>query len=216
MPVTELAHFHLKNNKGLDAPENEATKTAFLIATKKQAADAGYPVYIFTQVEDPSYIYLLGGWDSVEAHVEKWIPSEENQKLLASVQDGLDVVWVQHVDIDPVANENGSGVPLSAPVISIGRFFLQGSKKEGFQDDFSANKRYLEAFTAPRSFGAGWRLDPGQKEGSEGSGEEFVVFSGWNTIEDHGKFAASEGFEDFEKIKGYLDGTDIKHAVRFA
>jgi hypothetical protein len=210
MPVTELANFHLKNNKGLDALENEDTKTAFLIATKKQAADAGYPVYIFTQVEDPSHIYLLGGWDSVEAHVEKWIPSEENQKLLASVQDGLDVVWVHHIDIDPVANENGSGVPLSAPVIAIGRFFLQGSKKASFQDDFSANKHYLEAFTAPKSFGAGWRLD------SEGSGEEFVVFSGWDTIEDHGKFAASDGFKDFEKIKAYLDGTDIKHAVRFA
>ncbi|OKL57337.1 hypothetical protein UA08_07427 [Talaromyces atroroseus] len=222
MAVTELALLHLKNNNDLDAPENENVKTALRIAIQKQAAFAGYPVYLFTQIEDPSYIYLLGGWDSVEVHVRKWIPSEENQQLLASVQEGLEVAWLQHIDIHPAfqSNRNGRGgdvTPPSAPVIAIGRYFVEGSKRGVFQDAFSANRHHLEAFTAPTSISAGWGLGPGMEEDTVGSRkEEFVLFSGWDAVEDHSKFAELEGFEDFATIKQFLDGADIKHAVRYA
>lgn len=222
MAVTELALFHLKSNKSLDSPENERIKSKLLSAIKAQAAYASYPVYLFSQVEDPSYLYLLGGWDSVETHMKEWIPSAENQQLLSTLQDGVEVIWLQHIDIEPPSHaipklNNKSGwptIPLAAPVIAIGRHFLGTSKKDEFQNTFNANKHYLEAFTEPRSLGGGWRSDPELAEdGENGYKEEFVLFSGWDTVADHFKFAESDGFIDFSKIRETLDGAEIKHVI---
>lgn len=225
MAVTELARLHLTNNKSLDSPGNETVQAQLLSAIKSQAQYAGYPVYLFTEVEDPSYVYLLGGWNSMVEHMEKWIPSEENQKILLSIKDSVEVAWLQHIDIDPglqhlsTANDDETGgntIPLTAPVIAVGRYFVQDSKRGDFQEAFYAYRHHLEALTAPRSLSSGWRLDPERRKDSEGSGkDEFVLFSGWDAVEDHLKFADSKGFRDFAKIKESLEGAGIKHAVRW-
>lgn len=222
MAVTELALFHFKNNQSIDSLENEAIKAQILLAIKAQALYASYPIYLLTQVEDPSYLYLLGGWDSVETHVEKWIPSKTNTDLLSGLQESLDVVWLQHLDVTPISqvpssvnNEDGSSViPLSAPVIAISRYSISPGKKEDFQSTYTANKHHLDDFIKPRSIAGGWRMDPERTEDAENSvKDEFVLFSGWGAVEDHFKFAESEVFKDFGKIKEFLEGADIKHAV---
>ncbi|KAL3712466.1 hypothetical protein TMatcc_001165 [Talaromyces marneffei ATCC 18224] len=91
MAVTELVLFHFKNSQGIDAPENEAIKANISTAIKAQESHASYPVHLLTPVEDPSYIYLLGGWDSVETHMEKWIPSKTNHDLLAGLQEDMEM-----------------------------------------------------------------------------------------------------------------------------
>lgn len=221
MAVTELVLFHFKNNKGIDSPENKAVKEYILTAIKGQASYASYPVHLLTQVEDPSYLYLLGGWDSVETHVERWIPSKTNQDIMAGLQEDIEVVWLQHLDVTPIFQsppstyqEGGSSVvPLSAPVIAISRYFINPGKKDEFQSVYSASKYHLDAFAKPWTIAGGWRLDPETREEENSEKDEFVLFSGWGAVEDHFKFAESEGFKDFGKIKEFLEGAEIKHAV---
>jgi hypothetical protein len=52
--------------------------------------------------DDPNqqYVFIVGGWPSVEFHMEKWIPSEENQALLRELGDvsvGVAIRWMWHV-----------------------------------------------------------------------------------------------------------------------
>ncbi|EED20762.1 conserved hypothetical protein [Talaromyces stipitatus ATCC 10500] len=223
MPVTELALFHFKNNKSIDSPENEAVKAKLLSGIKDQASYASYPVYLLTQVEDPSYLYLVGGWESVETHMEKWIPSKTNQDIMLQLQDNLEVAWLQHLDVSPGTlspdsvnlESECSGIPLAAPVIAISRYFINPLKRGDFQSTLATNKHHLLEFTKASSIGGGWRLDPEKTEDVETNmKDEFVLFSGWGAIENHLKFAETESFKEFGKIKGYLEGAEIKHARR--
>jgi hypothetical protein len=63
----------------------------------------------------------------------------------------------------------------------------------------------LGAATAPFSYCGAWRID------KEGEDEEFVIFSGWNEVQDHFDFAVSEGPKDFGKIRELTMGAEIKH-----
>lgn len=97
MPVTELALLRLKAQ---DA--HSSTKSGLLEAQKKQTGYSDYQVTYLRQIEDPSFFYLLGGWESVEKHTGEgqWLSSEVNQKLLARLQSDLDVSWMFHLDLD--------------------------------------------------------------------------------------------------------------------
>lgn len=82
---------------------------------------------------------------------------------------------------------------------------MEHAKKAEFDTAFKNGESYLGAHTAPFTYSGGWRLD------KEGDDEEFVLFSGWNKVEDHYGFAETEGFKEFGKIKGALNGAEIKH-----
>lgn len=221
MAITELALLHFKNNKGIEAPENKAKKENILIAIKVQASYSSYPVHLLTQIEDPSYLYLLGGWDSVETHVEKWIPSKTNRDLLAGLQEDMEVVWLQHLDVAPISyapgsvndEDSSSVVPLSAPVIAIIRYLINPGRKSDFQSAYSVSQHHLDAFVKPWGTIGAWRLDPETRDEDNGVKDEFVLFSGWHSVEDHLKFAESEGLKDLGKIEEFLEGAEIEHAV---
>ncbi|KAH8691619.1 hypothetical protein BGW36DRAFT_363945 [Talaromyces proteolyticus] len=204
MAVTELALLHLKNNDAITAASNSAVLSKLRTAIAAQASHAKYPVYLFSQVEDLSYIYILGGWSSIAAHVNDWIPSASNQEAMASLADAVDVVWLQHLELDPKTAK----IPLDAPIIAIGRYFISNSNKVGYEKTFSETRQHLEAYSAPRSLDGGWRLDI-----EEAGKEEFVLFSGWTAVEDHFKFAESEGFKEFGRIKDFMEGAEIKHVT---
>lgn len=207
MAVTELALLRLKNGQGVDAASNSAVYSKLREAMAAQASHANYPAYLFSQVEDSSYIYILGGWDSVAAHMEDWIRSRTNQEILGSLADAVEVVWLQHIDISPKTGK----IPIDAPVVAIGRYFIPSSNKSGYEQTFSEAKHHLEEYVAPRSLVGGWRLDS-TDEGKD----EFVLFSGWTAVEDHFKFAESDGFKEFGRIKEFLEGAEIKHTRRWA
>lgn len=95
MAVTEIALLRLKT------PEpTSSTRKILKQAQQAQSEWSGFPVQIACQLEDSSYIYILGGWESIAHHNGDWIKSETNQKLLAQLKDDVDVEWMFHVDID--------------------------------------------------------------------------------------------------------------------
>jgi hypothetical protein len=95
MPVTEIALLRL-NTEDLST----STKTGLLGAQKAQAEYSNHQVYFLRQIEDPACVYLLGGWESIEKHMNQWIPSETNQTLLQQLAGSLEVKWMFHLDVD--------------------------------------------------------------------------------------------------------------------
>ncbi|KAJ5796381.1 uncharacterized protein N7518_004921 [Penicillium psychrosexuale] len=198
MPVTELALLRLKAQD----PSSSA-KSTFIEAQEKQTTHSGYHVTYLRQIEDPSSVYLMGGWESVEKHTGEgqWLSLEINQTLLAQLKDSLDVSWMFHLDLDP----STSKIPLDAPVLAITRYFVEPSKKDEFDAVFRNGVSHLDAHTAPFSSCGAWRID------KEGEDEEFVLFSGWNQVQDHFAFGESEASKEFEKIKALMKDADVKH-----
>ncbi|KAJ5845415.1 hypothetical protein N7534_009084 [Penicillium rubens] len=196
MPVTELALLRLRVQ---DPPS--PTKSTFLEAKKKQSEYSGYPVTYLRQIEGPLSIYLLGGWESVEKHTGEgqWLSLEVNQNLLAKLKDNVEVCWMFHLDVDP------SKIPLDAPVLAITRFFVDPSKKDGFDAAFKAGGSHMNACTAPFSSCGAWRID------KEGEDEEFVLFSGWNEVADHLAFGEPETSEELVRLKALAKDADVKH-----
>lgn len=96
MAVTEIALLRFKSQV-----PSSATKQRLLLQVKKAQSEwSGYPVHFALQVEDPTLLYLFGGWDSVATHIREWIPSEINQSLLELLKDDITVEWMFHLDID--------------------------------------------------------------------------------------------------------------------
>ncbi|GES63844.1 hypothetical protein ATEIFO6365_0007053100 [Aspergillus terreus] len=206
MPVTELALLHLKNHRQI-SPE---TKCALVSGASAQARFAGYPVRLYSQIEDPSYIYLLGGWDSVSQHMNEWIPSPTNQNIMSSLADEMEVVWMFHVEIEPASGEmRSASSPLDAPVLAIERCFVGEEEKGEFEDTMMRVKGCVEECTAPRMLRCGWRID--YPEGREETHEEFVMLSGWEDVEDHLRFLET-GSEDDKCWKNWTEGVDVRHA----
>lgn len=96
MPITELALLHLKFS-----PLPQSTRTTLLQAQSAQSAYSAHPVDFFISPQDESYIYLLGGWESVETHVHDWIPSETNHEFMDVLKEAVEVLWMGHVDAEP-------------------------------------------------------------------------------------------------------------------
>ncbi|KAE8374532.1 hypothetical protein BDV26DRAFT_269797 [Aspergillus bertholletiae] len=213
-PITELALFHLK-----PSTDRATIRRELLSAAKVQALYSQYPTYLFAQIEDPSYIYLLGGWSSVSAHMDDWIPSSTNQSLFTSLKEKLDLVYMIHIGIDPAelgvfrlpTGRSGKIPMVDAPVITIGRYFLSTGQKEAFLNRFEKTQRHLDAYIAPKTLKGGMRVEPRDQTDDGVEKEEFVLFSGWGEVQDHLRFAKSSGLREFSQIKDFLEGTEIKH-----
>ncbi|KAJ6126983.1 hypothetical protein N7523_002595 [Penicillium sp. IBT 18751x] len=197
MAVTEIALLRLKT------PElSSSSKNILKQVQQAQSEWSGYPVQFARQLEDSNYFYIFGGWESVAHHCGDWIKSETNQKFLTQLKDDIDVEWMFHLSMEP----STCAVLLNAPAIAVNRYFVDHEKKADFDAAFKNVGPYLGAHTAPFTYSGGWRID------KEGGDEEFVVLSGWKTIEDHDGFAGAEGLKEFSGTKDTLSAAEVKHA----
>ncbi|KAL4999872.1 hypothetical protein BDV10DRAFT_184016 [Aspergillus recurvatus] len=132
MPVTELACLRLKNNLPLSHSDKATLSTKPRAGMEAQAKYSNARTSVLSRVENPSYIYILGTWDSAAQHMEEWVPSQQNQEIMAGLG----------VDRD----------------------------------------------------------------------EQFVLFSGWETVDEHFSFAQSEGLEEFVRIREFMREAEIQLA----
>lgn len=122
--------------------------------------------YYLQQVEDPTYIYIIGEWDSLDQHMNDFIPSVDNQELLESLKDLLGVDWLLHIDAPhadlplPGPGTNNTKVP----VYGLVRHFVKDGQKEQFRGTYNNEKRHLQGFVTEGKIGGGWRVD---KEGDK-------------------------------------------------
>ncbi|KAF9024338.1 hypothetical protein BDZ89DRAFT_1069152 [Hymenopellis radicata] len=201
MAILELALLRLKPGVSIDAT---LPNLRFAEKAMQQSAGAGHAFYYYQQVEDPTLIYIVGSWPSVAYHYDVFIPSAENKQALELMKDQMGVEWLIHVDVDPKSIQPG----LDTPMIAIARHFIKdGEPKELFDTTFASSKPPLIDATEGKLVG-GWRLD---KE-LDGGRDEWVLFTGWGSLEDHATFGNSEEFKRYAKIRDHLASFEVRHA----
>jgi hypothetical protein len=68
----------------------------------------------------------------------------------------------------------------------------------------------LEDFTKPYGVVGGWRIEREDEEK-----EEWVLFSGFESVDNHIEFAKTKGFEKYREIMGFVSGFEVKHLRAF-
>ena len=111
-----------------------------------------------------------------------------------------------HLDHDVFAVPSGSESVFTAPVINCNRHFVVKEKKLGFIEKLNQVKGLLEDFTKPYGVVGGWRIEKDHEEK-----DEWVLFSGVASVENHMDFAKAEGFEKYREILGFISGFEVKH-----
>jgi hypothetical protein len=197
MAITELALLKLKDGVVLTDKFKPTLREAQ--QAMEDYSGQGRKFYYLQQIEDPSCIYVLGEWESLEQHYQGFIPSKTNQDLLEALKDKLDVVWLNHLDI-PL-----SKVPLSAPVLSLGRHMVAPELRANFTNCFDRYKHHVESYVTEGAIAHGWNIDEGRER------EEFVLFAPWKEVLQHVNFASEEGFKEYAKIKDFMEDAEVKH-----
>lgn len=112
-----------------------------------------------------------------------------------------------HLDHDVfAAAPSGAEWVFAAPVVSCNRHFVPKEKKTSFIEKLNEVRGLLEDFTKPYGVVGGWRIE---KEAEEK--EEWVLFSGFDSVENHMEFAKTEGFAKYREIVGFVSGFEVKH-----
>lgn len=199
MPVLELAILPLLSGVTATSPA-VLSKLRHLSTAQKSAS--GFPVQFLQQVEDPSLIYLLGGWSSVATH-NVHLLTAENLAVLELFRDIVDIptIVMFHVNVTPQL------LPqlVEAKIVSVNRQIIKEGQEEQFEAAFGEAKNLLEKYTKPVPVIGGWKVE--EEEGKK----EFVLLSGFESVEHHFDFAKTENFEKFKTISDFRDKFEIKH-----
>ncbi|KAG8990490.1 hypothetical protein FRB94_013354 [Tulasnella sp. JGI-2019a] len=211
MPVLEFAILHLLSpTSTTPQPLPSELRTNLRRHHDIQSEASKHPVIHLRQLEDPKILYVIGMWDSVEAHATH-IQGKANQELVESMKEQVDLANMVyfHLDVESAADV-WKGLPLNAPAISINRHNVKPGKREEFKATFDEVKHLLEEYTQPRGILGGWRIE---KETPEK--DEWVLFSGFDSVDHRFGFAKTEVFERYRAIAQFCEGFALKHATQF-
>lgn len=200
MAITEVALLRLTPPT---TAGNESLLTKLAHAKHVMQDYTNRTFFYLQQIEDPSLIYIIGEWDSLDQHMNGFIPSPANQSLLETLKSELTVEYLIHID----TSQDKLPIPRTAShVVGIVRHFIKAGEKENFTRAFDSNKSHLQNYVTEGKIGGAWRLDASDGE------NEFVLFHPWRDVEQHENFAGTEGFARYGVIREFLDGAEIKHA----
>ncbi|KAL4924132.1 uncharacterized protein BDV17DRAFT_275461 [Aspergillus undulatus] len=217
MVVTELACLHIKNHLPVTHPSNEALFAKLKAGLEAQAEYADFDASLLSQLEDPSYIYILGGWDSVAQHMDEWIPSFTNQEIMGGLREHVDLVWLQHLDLDPgdpLHGETVEGIPYTDIVVGFARMFIAPGRgnRQRFTTTWAEIKHLLRKFEWPRDAVGAWRIDC-ELDDDGNRKEEFVVFVGWDSIDESFSLSEDKGNDEVHRLlRENTVGWELKHA----
>lgn len=216
MPVTELATLPLSSRVTNISDEDFRAKLRATIQTMENALGIPGRRFVYYQgVENERSLYLLGDWRSAAEHWEDFIPSAANQDQLALVRDSFDLPGVEmhHVDV-PIDQ-----VPTDAEVLSIERHRVRAGEKRVFEERFKECRAWLDRYVSREGKPVGgWRIEKAaaKEEGEAEEEEEWVLFCGWESVEEHGRFAGTEGFKQYARIQEFVQSFEVKHGKRIA
>lgn len=236
MTITEIALLHISDG----VSPSHASFHAKLAEAKKVMQDhTGRVFYWMQQIEDPRNIYVIGEWDSLDHHMQGFIPSPENQKLLQLLKEEISVKWLVHIDAPhaglplPKNSKEKEEAVKNGRVYSIGRHIVKDGDESQFKKTFEDNKHYLQDYVTEGTIGGGWRVEKEYRSGylqdfvSESADvneidslwkakdrlpEEFILWRPWKNVDQHYSFKHAAGSQDYALIRNSLYGADIKHA----
>jgi len=137
MPVTEFATLKFKGPFTIDHPPiRQGFQTLFV----QQAEWSGYPLTLYINTQNERLVYLVSGWEDVEAH-NKWIASQTNKDLLAFFELFITIDDFAHVGID------FSQFPTEAEVLSCKKYPV-GDERHGLATEGGHIKNQGEIWAA--------------------------------------------------------------------
>ena len=204
MAVIELACIKLK--PGVTAEDPALLKN--LAKVRDIVHDYNHLTTLYySQVEDPTSLYVIGAWESPEQHSKGFSGSPGQMEIYELGKDQLqEITWMYYIDVELPR------LPLDAPVLAIRRYFLKaGVEKQNFLEACKLGRRKLKEM-AHSSVG-GWNLPKDDQEKNL-----WVQFAGWNSLEDEGKAEFANSEETVESTKALQDmieeDSDIMHATK--
>lgn len=201
MPVTELALLHLPPSS---LPLSPSLRSTLFSAKQAMESFTSHHFHFYTQLQDPAYIYIIGTWDSLSQHQDEWIPSERNQELLRELEGRVFVEWMVHAELGGVVDEV---VSLGAPVLGIERYFVSKGGRGVFESEMKEKMGVVE-YIKPWRIGGGWMVERRK------DAEEFVLFTGWESLEAYKRFEESEEGKEYGTIRELAEKCEVKHAVK--
>lgn len=122
MTVTEIGLLKLKPMVTIDGvPELQVRMTEI---TKGLQEFTGHNFHFLQQVEDPSFVYLLGEWESIAQHNEVFHATKVFQNALPIMSNFIDFQWQCHFDFLL------ADVQLDAPVLWLEMHVVKNGKRE--------------------------------------------------------------------------------------
>ncbi|KAG9770434.1 hypothetical protein KCU88_g6610, partial [Aureobasidium melanogenum] len=184
MAIIELAHISLKN--GLTATDPALKEN--MKEVKKVIEDySKLPTLFFTQIDDPSTIFVVGGWETKDQHQHGFNGSPGQEKLIHLIKDQMGIDWMHYMDVDQTQ------LPLHAPVLAIVKETLpKDTHRTAFDQDFAR---------ATQSLG----------------GARFGAISAWNVPKDEHEDMVRVNFSGWQSIEEAMEaiGNTIENAKRF-
>jgi heme-degrading monooxygenase HmoA len=175
MPVLEVTQLRLK--------ELAADDPALLESLSAVRAKLHTGSRFYNCIEDPSLIYILGIWPSLDAHVE-FLASPSRDEVLGPQEDMLQFCWTVHVEMGGM-----DLLPLDAPILAIERIRVSEECTQTFNEVMERHVQKLQS-SYPFKVAHGWRCDAAPNT------HESLVFSGWPDAQAHIAFT----------VKGSRDG----------
>jgi hypothetical protein len=205
MTITEIALLSLPSGVTF---VNVDLRAKLANAKKVMQDFTGRTFYYLQQCEDPSHIYIIGEWDSLDQHMNDFIPSAANQALLENLKDDMSVVWLLHIATSHALSLRriDTSSAKASPVLSIGRYFLKDGAKESFHESYESSRHHLQDCLTEGTGGGGWRID------KEDAKDEWILLSPLMQVQQYLDFAKNDGFEGHEQLGVHIDGAEIKHA----
>ncbi|KAF1849921.1 uncharacterized protein K460DRAFT_360771 [Cucurbitaria berberidis CBS 394.84] len=194
MPVLEVTQLRLKR---LSADDPVLLHSLSVVRGKLHTNSQFYHC-----IEDPTLIYILGTWPSLEAHLD-FLASPARHEILGPQENMLQFSWTIHIELDGM-----SSLPLDAPVLAIEILSVKGDYINAFNQAVMRHTQLLQG-SHPFRVAHGWRCD--MAAGSH----EALIFSGWENAQAHVTFAAQEGHSDCDNaaINGQYEEIQVHHAT---
>ena len=213
MPITELALLHLTPGTTI---EDAALRSKLSHAKTVLQNYTGRTFYYMQQTEDPSCIYVIGEWDSLDQHLNDFIPSADNQALLESLKDAITVDSnLEHLDVSnaelplPTTQAQLEQARRGELVWSIVHCNVKADERHRFLDAFNEELRFLQGHIneLKGKTGRGWCVN-----GKGDKGNVSVALCPWKSVEQHLGFGKTEGYAEVGDIGDFVDEIDVKHA----
>jgi hypothetical protein len=169
MAIIELAYCSLKN--GLTATDAEVKRSLREVKSVIEAYNH-LPTVFYTQLDDPSKVFVIGAWESKEQHEHGFVGSPEQKQIIDLTRSQMDIDWMHYMDVQQ------SHIPLHAPVLVIAKVIAPpGTHKTIFDQDFAAGTPSLGG----ARHGAVWAWNIPKKHEHD---MVRVHFTGWDSVEE--------------------------------
>lgn len=197
MTISEIGLLRLKPTASLEDPDIQRR----LKDIKSHLSSfTGHQFSYFRQLEDPSLLYLLGQWESLESHYKGMHGSAEWKKGVMEMSNYFDFQWMAHYDFQLDSLEPPADDDDDAGVLEVHRFLM----KTGSRAEFDKHAKAISAESTGEKGNAlgGWKAD--SKEGSE----EYAVVL---VVEDVQKRSTLS--ERYDGLEQFADSAN-RHLIR--